>query len=272
MKRMSLGAHTFGFAWTCDALKASEMLAGQGFDQIELMATPPHFDPWADNPALMAELRRSLEKSGTKLLALDLASSDVNLASPSADAVEFAVEAYRAAIARCDELGATGMCVGSGRRHALLASANLRLKHTFKAAFDRIHAEADRRGVALLLENHPQGLLADAGAIDAFLSSGGYDDIQVIYDVANAFAVGEEPVAGLAILLPKLGIVHLSDSPKDQWRHDPIGAGDIDFAEIARFLTQSEFAGPVVLEIISENPLGDLLSGVDRLRQNGWRF
>jgi hypothetical protein len=36
----------------------------------------------------------------------------------------------------------------------------------------------------------------------------------VIYDVANAFAIGEGLVGGLKSLWPRLGIVHLSDSPK----------------------------------------------------------
>ena len=49
-----------------------------------------------------------------------------------------------------------------------------------------------RAGVRLLLENHPQGLLARAETIDAFLAREGYDDIAVIYDVANALAAGED--------------------------------------------------------------------------------
>jgi deoxyribonuclease-4 len=54
----------------------------------------------------------------------------------------------------------------------------------------------------------------------------------VIYDVANAVAINGDPVAGLETLWPRLGIVHLSDSPKGQWRHDPIGTGAVDFAAI----------------------------------------
>lgn len=58
----------------------------------------------------------------------------------------------------------------------------------------------------------------------------------MIYDVANAVAINGDPVAGLETLWPRLGIVYLSDSPKGQWRHDPIGTGAVDFAAIGAFL------------------------------------
>lgn len=90
-----------------------------------------------------------------------------------------------------------------------------------------------RAGIPIIPENHPQGLLASAADIVRFLDDEGYADMPVIYDVANAVAIGEDPVEGLRTLWPRLGIVHLSDSPKGQWRHDPIGSGEIDFAAIA---------------------------------------
>jgi pentatricopeptide repeat protein len=46
-----------------------------------------------------------------------------------------------------------------------MAGANLRLMETFRPAFARIVAAARMRGVGVILENHPQGLLADAGTI-----------------------------------------------------------------------------------------------------------
>ena len=46
-----LGAHTFGFAWDCVAEDAIERLAAAGYRTIQLMATPPHFDPWVQDAA-----------------------------------------------------------------------------------------------------------------------------------------------------------------------------------------------------------------------------
>lgn len=136
----------------------------------------------------------------------------------------------------------------------------------------RIHAKAEQRGIGIILENHPQGLLADAKTIAGFLDAEGYSSVPVIYDVANAFAIGEDPVAGLATLWARLGIVHLSDSPRGQWRHDPIGTGAIDFSAIATFLGDKGFEGAVVLEILSDAPLQGVIDGVASLRADGFTF
>jgi sugar phosphate isomerase/epimerase len=268
----TLGAHTFGFVWSCLAEEALGRLGEAGFRHVQLMATPPHYDPWTKDAELAKRLRSILDRHGMSLLALDLASSDIKLASPSADVVDLAVDAYARAIDRAAELGAKWIGVGSGRRHALLPKANDRLMETFRPAFARIHAKAQQRGIGIILENHPQGLLADAKTIAGFLDAEGYSSIPVIYDVANAFAIGEDPVAGLATLWARLGIVHLSDSPRGQWRHDPIGTRAIDFSAIAAFMDDKGFEGTVVLEILSDSPLRGLTNGVASLRANGFTF
>ena len=267
-----LAAHSFGFVWQESAEASFEHIAEAGFTQVQLMATPPHFDPWHEDAARTRRLRAILERSGMELLAADLASSDINLASASRDVVAFSVDAYRRAIARCAELGARWICVGSGRRHALLANANAELMRGFRPTFHAIVEEARRQGLGVILENHPQGLLADAAAIDRFLREEGLDDVLVIYDVANAIAIGEDPVDGLRLLGPRLGIVHVSDSPAGQWRHDPIGSGVIDFAAIGAALAALGFAGSAALEILSDDPLAGLVDGAHALAAAGWRF
>lgn len=269
---MKAAAHTFGFVWQEGAEATFEALAKAGFRHIQLLAMLPHFDPWQEDPARTARLRTLIERHGLRVLAADLASSDINLASSSTDAVRFAVDAYRRLIARCAELGAVDVCVSSGRRHALLAMANERLMESFRPAFREIVEEARRRGLGVGLENHPLGLLADAPTIRRFLDEEGYADVSVIYDVANAVAVGEDPVEGLAALQSRISVVHLSDSPLGQWRHDPIGSGEIDFAAIGRELGRQSYDGPIVLEILSDTPLEHLLDGIRRLAQAGWTF
>lgn len=269
---MQLAAHTFGFVWDRGAEAAFEAVAEMGFRQVQLMASPPHFDPWAEDAARTRRLGAILERTGMTLLAADLASSDINLASPSADVVAFSVDAYARTIARCAELGARWVTVASGRRHGLLPRANLRLMETFRPAFATIAREAERQGIGVILENHPQGLLSDAATIARFLDQEGYRDVPVIYDVANAFAIGEDPVEGLRILKDRLGLVHVSDSPAGQWRHDPVGSGAIDFAAVGACLAEIGFAGAAVLEILSDTPAQDLRNGARRLAADGWAF
>ena len=269
---MLLGAHTFGFVWQHSAPAAFAAIAAAGFRHVQLMASPPHFNPWREDAARTRALAGLLEASGLSLLALDLASSDINLASAAPEVVDFAVDAYIRTIQRAAELGAPWMCIGSGRRHALLATANDSLMETFRPAFARIHAEAEKRGVQLILENHPQGLLASAVGMRDFLAQEGYSDLQVIYDVANAVAIGEDPATGIAALKSQIGIVHLSDSPGGVWRHDAIGTGEIDFVGIHAALRATDYTGHVVLEILSDDAVAGLIDGVTRLTASGWDF
>ncbi|MDE2363434.1 MAG: sugar phosphate isomerase/epimerase [Hyphomicrobiales bacterium] len=267
-----LGAHTFGFIWASEPEAAFAAAAAQGCTAVQLMATPPHFDPWTQDAARARRLRASLERNRLDLIALDLSSSDVNLASPSVDVVAFAVDAYRRLIERAAELGAPQICIGSGRRHALFPHTRAKLSVPFRRAFADIHEFAARCGVRLALENHPQGLLDSAGAINEFLEDEGYADVTVIYDVANASAIGEDPASGLSKLGARVKIIHLSDAPRGVWRHDPIGSGDIDFSAVRAALHASAFVGPVVLEIIANDPAQGLADGVRRLKADGWRF
>lgn len=118
MNACCFGAHTFGFIWTHDPEAAFDAVAAAGCSAVQLMAMPPHFDPWREDAVRTERLRASLARSGLRLLAIDLASSDINLASPSEDVVAFAVDAYRRAALRSAELGAPSVRLGSGRRHS----------------------------------------------------------------------------------------------------------------------------------------------------------
>jgi sugar phosphate isomerase/epimerase len=268
---MEWGAHTFGFVWHSDADDALRAIGQAGFRHVQLMATPPHFDPWTQDADRTRRLRSVLDHFGMDLVALDLASSDINLASPSHDVVSFSLDAYRRAIDRCRELGARSICVGSGRRHGLLPRANERLMETFRTAFAQIVDTAEREGVQVILENHPQGLLADAAAIASFLDGEGYRDMPVIYDVANAFAAGENPADGIVSLGARIAVVHLSDTPRGKWHHDPISTGAIDFHTIAAALRQISFEGKLVLETMSDDTLNDLVLGREYLIALGLR-
>jgi sugar phosphate isomerase/epimerase len=265
-----LGAHTFGFVWQADAETALSTLIENGFSTLQLMATPPHFDPWKSPPEVQARIRSLVDRAHADLLAIDLASSDVNLASPAQEVVDFAIAAYCAAVERACELGVRWVCVGSGRRHTLAPTASDRLLDIYRGAFEKILHTARVHGLGIILENHPQGLLADASSMAQFLAD--YDDVPVIYDVANAFAIGEDPVSGLELLLPRIGVIHVSDAPRGQWRHDPIGSGDINFSMIGEFIHNHQLAGIVVAEIISANPLSDLVASRRVLRNLGWQF
>lgn len=264
------GAHTFGFVWRNTPEEAFDAIGRCGVRHVQVMASAPHFDPWVEDAARTQRLRAAMDRNGQVALALDLASNDVNLASPATEVVAFAEASYTRLMARALELDMPWICIGSGRRHALLPQVNGQLMEPFRAVFARLHDTAAGQGLRLALENHPQGLLASAAEMTAFLDAEGYDDVDVIYDVANAAAIGEDPVAGLAVIGRRLRIVHLSDAPRGEWRHDPIGSGAIDFAAIAGALRAADYRHHAVLEIMGDDPEGGLADGIARLRALGF--
>ena len=269
---MILGSHTFGFAWHTTPEAAFDALGAMGIGQVQLMATAPHFDPWLLDVPRTRRLLACLERNGQTPLALDLASSDVNLCSANPEVVAFARESYARAIARAAELGMPWVCIGSGRRHPLLPAVNAQLRDPLRRVFADLHREAARQGVKLILENHPHGLLPSADDMASFIEGEGYTDVTVIYDVANASFIGEDPVAGLARLGGLTRIVHLSDAKTGVWGHDPIGSGDIDFPAIGQKLAAMGYDSHVVLEIMGEHPARDTAAGVAKLRQMGFGF
>lgn len=268
----SLGAHSFGLVWQHDATRAVELLAERGFSRFELLAMPPHLDSRNISAAAMRRLVAATERVRGQILALDLPSNDINLGSTSAEVVSFTMESYVALLRVAAELRARWVVVLPGRRHGLLPPPDDRLVDVVRRAFDALAREAEKLDVRLLLENHPQSLLPDAVGIAAFLEAQAYPNMDAVYDVANAFAVGEDLIGGLNKLQPFLAMVHLSDSPSGQWRHDPIGSGDIDFVAVRDHLRSLKFAGPVVTEIIADRALERLVEARTALQGMGWQF
>jgi sugar phosphate isomerase/epimerase len=256
--------------WERHALQATEELAAAGFRHFQYLAGSPHLDPWAAERDAVAAVRRAVERVGGSVLAVDLPSSETNLASANQAVVDFSVGAYLKVLDLASELGARWLTINSGRRHGLLSPPDERLLRVFRGALERLAEAAGRRGVRLLLENIPGMLLADAGSVKAFLGQDDHGIVDVLYDVTNAAAIGEDPAEGMRTLGERIRLVHLSDAPVGQWRHDPVGTGAIDFAAIRRALGEIGYGHGVVIEAISADTLAGLVGSRERLVEMGW--
>ncbi len=53
------------------------------------------------------------------------------------------------------------------------------------------------------------------GEIMEALASYGNDDIRIVYDIANAYFIGEDFVSGLKTCRERLALVHLSDTTRE---------------------------------------------------------
>ena len=263
----SLGAHTFGFVWRQDVGAAVEDLAAAGFTKFQLFAMSPHLDAWAPSVDSLERVGRTVRQCSGEILAVDLPSSDINLASPSKDATDFAVTTYLKVLDLAERVGARWLTLNSGRRHALLPPPDNRLLTVYRASLERLVRAAEGKGLRILIENIPGMLLSDAESLAHFLEEQDYGLVDVLYDVSNAWAIGENPVQGLRRLHSRVAVVHLSDAKCGTWKHDPIGAGDIDFAAIREVLISESYKGDIVLEVLSDDPLRDMVRSRTLLAQ-----
>ncbi len=104
----------------------------------------------------------------------------------------------------------------------------------------------------------------------ASLDRYGSDAVRLIYDIANAHFIAEDFADGLRRCRKRLELVHLSDTGRDVFRHDPVGMGTVPFAERPRALAAVGYTARPMLEIISRDADRDILASAERLDAMGF--
>ena len=145
-----------------------------------------------------------------------------------------------------------------------------RLLGYFFQALDELAPHADRVGTRLFVENMPFAFLPKADQLMAALDQYGDERIAVIYDVANGHFAGEDPGAGLRLVKPRLELVHLSDTPREVYRHGAVGEGTVAFADVPPVLEEVGYRELPVLEIIADDPDRALADSARKLFDLGW--
>jgi sugar phosphate isomerase/epimerase len=94
--------------------------------------------------------------------------------------------------------------------------------------------------------------------------------VGICYDIANAHFIGEDAAEGLRQVQSRLGIVHLSDTGRQVWRHDPVGQGSCDFASFGNALREIGYTKTSMLEIVHDQPVESIVESHRRLASWGW--
>jgi sugar phosphate isomerase/epimerase len=168
------------------------------------------------------------------------------------------------------DLGARGVVIGPGKANPLFPADASELIGHFYAALDRLCPVAQASGTALWVENIPFAFLPGIGELMDALDRYGNDAVRVVYDVANAHYIGEDFAAGLARCRPRLALVHLSDTGRQAFRHDPVGLGTVPFAQVPAALAAVGHRARPILEIISRDPDRDIVESAERLAPLGF--
>jgi sugar phosphate isomerase/epimerase len=132
---------------------------------------------------------------------------------------------------------------------------------------------AKETGTRLLMENTPYCFTPTIQDLAAIVRTVNDDALKIVYDVANAAYVEEDPVAGLLAHHEMIALVHISDTGLETWGHDPIGTGVVDFAALGRAVDATCGIDNVVLEIIrEENTLEEFRQAMLDLKSRGWKL
>lgn len=249
-----IGINTYGYIWSTPAAACVRRLGRLGYRQIEFLLQPPHLSFDDFGPAARRELRAVLQEAGAYKTAINLPSLDHNLASPFARVRAASVKMFEDTIDLAADIGAATVVVVPGRMSPLFPPSLADRTGWVGDGIGKLLPHAEDRGVGLAIENVPFAAFPDATALEQFVREFTSPAIGVCYDAANAHFIGEDPAAGIRQLADLLRIVHLSDTGRDKWRHDPIGTGTVPFAEVAKALDAVGFEGATTLEIIDQDP------------------
>lgn len=266
---MRIGINTMSFMWRASARDALEILAREGYRRFEIMAQPPHFDPTMSAADAQA-FARFLRDAGLTVESINLPSLDQNMASASREMRAYSVGLYERVIAIAQSIGAEAIIVVTGRVNPLIAPPRADIEGWFGDGFEQVLRMAERAGISLLLENIPIGVYATAQGMIDFANRFDSPRVGICYDIANAHFIGEDVVAGVDAVKSRLGIVHLSDTNQDKWRHDPIGMGSCDFAGFAEALREIGYDKTSMLEIVAEEAVEEIVKSHRRATQWGW--
>lgn len=268
--RGAFGINSYSYMFSHSAADAVRHLSSLGVCHFELMAHPGHLWPAELDAAARRDLRALFGATGSRLMTLNMPSLDINFAAASNEMRNYTVDLLSAMVRLAGDLGAENVLIAPGKANPLFMPPRSHLVDRFYAALDVLHPLARQCGTQLLVENIPICFTPDAPGLMTLLDDYGADDIGIVYDVPNGFFIDENPAEGLRIVKDRLKVVHLSDTGRRAWRHDPVGMGEIDFSALPPVLDEIGYKEVPVLEIISADAESGILGSIDALAAMGW--
>ncbi len=264
------GCNSYSYMRSHSADACVSRLADLGFREFELMVHPGHLWPAELSTERRHALRRQIEQNGLQLTALNMPNIDINVAAAAAEMRAYSLDLLNETVRLAGDLGARGVVIGPGKANPLFPASTEELMPDFFAALDRLAPLAARCGTALWLENMPFAFLPGIAELLGALDRYGNPAVRVVYDIANAYFIGEDFAAGLRQCRERLALVHLSDTGRQIYRHDAVGLGTLPFAEVPRALAAAGYQSRPMLEIISLDPERDIVASAGKLAVLGF--
>jgi sugar phosphate isomerase/epimerase len=262
------GVNTYSYMRSLSAEACLAKLADLGFDEFEIMVHPGHLWPTDLSSNQRSTLRRFIEQRGLTLVSLNMPNIDINVAAAAQGMRIYSLKLLVDTVRLAGDLGAHGVVIGPGKANPLFPASADELTKYFFEALDLLCPIAESAGTALWVENMPFAFLPGIGELLATLKGYGNDKVRIIYDIPNAYFIGEDFTDGLKQCSALLELVHLSDTGRTAYRHDPVGLGSVPFADVPAALEAVGYGQnkpKPMLEIISRDPDADIIASAAKL-------
>jgi len=271
MKYLPIAVNTYSYIYKLSALDAMRHLLEMGFQRFELLFNFDHIWVSELEPNIRRVLPSWVSEEGGEVISFNLPIMDHNLTSPNPDMRAFTIERFTELIDLAGVWSVPYVVLVPGKVSPLLPAPSAALASWFYDGVNKLAERADQCGTKILVENVPVTFAPLATDLSTALDELADERVGVVYDVANGFFAGEDPASGIQTLRDRIDLVHLSDTGRKHWRHDPIGAGEIDFESVAKAIQSINFSGQSVMEVISSDPDRELPESRRLLAQWGWQ-
>jgi sugar phosphate isomerase/epimerase len=217
--------------------------------------------------------RARLDGYGATIRSLNAGGYDINLASPGANMRRKSIEHIKSVIDLAEAWGVSEVVISPGTRRPMISPSLDRVYGWMYESLETLIPLAKQAGTRLLFENTPYCFTPTIGDLAGVVSTINDEAVKIVYDVANAAYIREDPVESLLSHHESIGLVHISDTGTDTWGHDPIGTGVIDWKALGKAVKETCGVNNVVLEIIrEENPVQEFKKAIQDLKDQGWEL
>jgi sugar phosphate isomerase/epimerase len=265
--------NTFSYLWSSTAIDAIAELTEHGYKTFEVPISSPHCWPDEISTSERAAMKARLDDYGANIRSLNAGGYDINLASPGANMRRKSIDHIKSVIDLAVAWDATEVVISPGTRRPMISPPLDRTYGWLYESLDTLLPLAKQAGTRLLMENTPYCFTPTIQDLAGIVSTIDDDELRIVWDVANAAYIEDDPVAGLLTHHESIALVHISDTGLDIWGHDPIGTGVVDFAGLGSAVEATCGVDNVVLEIIrEENTLHEFSQAMHELANLGWKL
>ena len=265
--------NTFSYLWSSSAIDAIAELVENGHKTFEVPISSPHCWPEEISGPERSAIYSRLNGYGADIRSLNAGGYDINLASPGANMRRKSIEHIKSVIELAADWGVPEVVISPGTRRPMISPS---LENTYGWMYESLESLiplAKQGGTRLLFENTPYCFTPTIQDLASVVSTINDPSVKIVYDVANAAYIEEDPVANLREHHESIGLVHISDTGTDTWGHDPIGTGVIDWDGLGSVVRDTCGVNNVVLEIIrEEKPLQEFAKAMQDLKNHGWEL